>query len=74
MSEILSHPWFSDIDQAELLAKKIKPPYVPEVKENLFYFDPLLTGGTNAEETILPKERQDLIDKNSNLFDNFDTN
>ena len=74
VNEILSHPWFSDIDQAELLAKKIKPPYVPEVKENLFYFDPLLTAGTNAEETMLPKERQDLIDNNPSYFDKFDTN
>ena len=74
MSEILSHPWFSDIDKTELLAKKIKPTYVPKVKENLFYFDPHLTHGKSAKETILPKERQDLIDKNSNLFDNFDTN
>jgi serine/threonine protein kinase len=30
--EIISHPWFSDIDINKLMRKEITPPYIPTVK------------------------------------------
>ena len=29
--EVLSHPWFSDLDWSKLLERKLKAPFVPEV-------------------------------------------
>ena len=57
VKQILAHPWFNDIIEDEILNKKIKSPYVPEVKENLFYFDPMLTASTDITDSVLPKER-----------------
>ena len=39
LEEILSHPWFASINMADLTAKKLDPPYKPEIKEDLAYFD-----------------------------------
>lgn len=33
--EILSHPWFADIDVKKLLERKLKPPFVPEFEDIL---------------------------------------
>ena len=33
VNEILSHPWFSDINEKDLMDKKIKPKYVPALIE-----------------------------------------
>ena len=32
IDELLKHPWFSDIDIDKLLAKEIKPTFIPTVK------------------------------------------
>ena len=34
VSDIKLHPWFAKFDWAALLAKKIKPPILPKVKNN----------------------------------------
>jgi len=50
--EVLSHPWFSDIDVKKVLAKEIPAPYVPQLSKNLFdvsAFDKEFTG----EEAII---------------------
>ena len=52
--EILEHPWFNGIDLYEVLNKQVKSPYIPEVKENLFYFDPMLTASTDNTISIVP--------------------
>ena len=31
--EIMSHPWFNDLDINSLLSKKMTPPYVPKKNE-----------------------------------------
>ena len=34
VEEILSHPWFAELGSAEeLLAKKVKAPYIPVIKQ-----------------------------------------
>jgi len=39
IDEILKHPWFRTLDIEKLLKKQIDPPYKPEIKEDLAYFD-----------------------------------
>ena len=70
--EILGHEWFNGINSYDVLKKQIKSPYIPEVKENLFYFDPMLTAATDNTASLLPKERIDLIEKNKEQFDDFE--
>ena len=53
MDEILAHPWFSDIDRTQLLEKALPPPYVPQTKEDLAYFDKNLVKQTEVTDTIL---------------------
>ena len=66
VKEILAHPWFNDIIEDEIINKKKKSPYIPEVKENLFYFDPMLTAAKNITDSVLPRERVQLIKENKN--------
>ena len=39
IQEILAHPWFADLDINALLEKRLTPPYVPTLKDDLAYFD-----------------------------------
>ena len=68
VNEILAHPWFAGLDQDQVLHKKVKSPYIPEVKENLYYFDPLLVNVEEPQTSIVPQERQELIKKNQSQF------
>jgi len=43
IQEILSHPWFADLDINALTQKQLTPPYVPRIKEDFAYFDKNLT-------------------------------
>jgi len=55
IDEILNHPWFADIDQAKLIAKELDPPYVPQTKDDLAYFDKNLVkqSATEVADTML---------------------
>lgn len=63
LQEILDHPWFSTIDMEMLLQKKIDPPYKPEVKEDLAYFDQKLVNQSEGEimESVVPAQSKALI-------------
>ena len=54
------------MSQDDVLGKKIPSPYIPKVKENLHYFDPMLTTCEETEASIVPKEKQDIIKKGKN--------
>ena len=41
--EILSHPFFTGLDIDKLKAKELVPPYMPEIKDDLKFFDNKLT-------------------------------
>ena len=62
----MAHPWFADLSQDDVLGKKIPSPYIPKVKENLHYFDPMLTTCEETEASIVPKEKQDIINEGKN--------
>ena len=55
MKEILEHEFFKDLDFDALINKKIKPSYMPEIK-NCEFFDQKLVSSNNVEMTILTKE------------------
>lgn len=43
IDEILAHPFFNGLDIEKLLAKKLTPPYNPQIKDDLKFFDSKLT-------------------------------
>ena len=34
-SEVISHPWFSDIDFDLLIKKQIEPPFMPQIETEI---------------------------------------
>lgn len=47
MEEVLSHPWFSDIDFDALHKKSLEPPYIPELTDD---YEELVGFDKNCEE------------------------
>lgn len=46
VDEVISHPWFADIDVDKLLNKELVPPYKPELKDGKYdtsFFDQAVT-------------------------------
>jgi len=62
MDDILSHPFFSDINVADLLKKKVTPPFVPKIdnSKDLSNFDANLVQ-ENLTESIIPSAAQQII-------------
>jgi len=58
----LGHPWFSDLNMDEILAKKVESPYIPKIsnKNDLQNFDPEVVS-ESLKESILPETSQNLI-------------
>ena len=44
--EILEHPFFKDLNENDLLEKKVKAPFIPKIKDvkDIGNFDPEVTG------------------------------
>lgn len=57
MDEVLTHPFFADLDMNMLLQKKIPAPYVPPIKDphDLNHFDSEVTGQDLTESYIEKK-------------------
>jgi len=68
IDEILAHPFFKSLDIEKLLAKELIPPYKPEIKDDLKFFDTKLTSQMNIQESFISKDRQNLIIKNQHVF------
>lgn len=75
ITEILSHPFFADIDQDKLLRKELTPPYMAAVDKtqeyDLTYFDQKLTSRDEFAESVIDDANLKLIDKNKHIFKNF---
>lgn len=71
IDEILSHPWFADVNIEQLLAKQITPPYKPRVQEDLAYFDKNLVSQTEVTDTILTPNQRAIINKDAHQFEGF---
>jgi hypothetical protein len=72
VDEILGHPWFADLDMANLLAKKEPSPYVPKIdgSKDLSHFDEEVTN-ESLKESILPEESINLIMDKKDAFKDF---
>ena len=57
VDEILSHPFFADLDINKLLKKELPPPYKPEINDDLSFFNKNLTSLQNIEESVIDKDR-----------------
>jgi len=81
MNEIISHPWFADIDFEALLRKEIVPPYKPDqeqmtIKENEIIemkYDTTNLKDIKVEDDTdeIPLEKRLLIHQNQGKFTDF---
>lgn len=39
VSEVLAHPFFKDVEIEKIMTKQLEPPYMPEIGDDLKYFD-----------------------------------
>ena len=61
----MAHPFFNELDISLLKQKKLKPDYMPEIAEGeLKYFDQKLVNDDQLELSVIPQNRQKIIDKN----------
>lgn len=72
VNEILGHPWFSDLNMEDILAKKVKSPYIPAIKDkqDLQNFDSEVTN-ESLQESIVPEESQNIILDKKDAFKDF---
>lgn len=71
--EVLSHPWFADIDIKTIEAQKIEPPLKPDFKDKATEFKYFNTKQQSLVDSIMPKEKIDKIHKYEDKFKDFDT-
>ena len=74
VEEILSHPWFSNIDQTALLTKQIQPKFKPKLSKDacdISNFDKMFTS-EEAVHSVLPMSAQKKISKANDKFSGFD--
>ena len=58
------------MDMEKLLRKELKPPYKPEISDDLKYFDQKLTQKEDFAESLMDDKSRDLIMKNAHIFKN----
>ena len=70
VEEVLSHPWFSDVNIEEILAKTATPPFKPEFKDaqDTKYFNTKL----DFTSTVIPEEKKREVENNMDQFAGFD--
>ena len=58
IQEILSHPFFDELDVEALLKKELEPGYMPDINEGeLKYFDQKLVNDDKLEFSVIPNNR-----------------
>jgi hypothetical protein len=70
IDEILAHPFFNGLDIEKLLAKKLIPPYNPQIKDDLKFFDSKLTNQVDIQESVIDRDRKKFILQNQHVFTN----
>lgn len=53
LKEILAHPWFADLDVKAIEAQTMKPPLIPDFKDETKYFEADTTPEA-LQDTVLP--------------------
>lgn len=70
--EVLSHPWFKDLDIHALESQKIEPPLRPDIKKNAVDFKYFNLKQQNVVDSFLPPEKVQKINNNKHKFKDFD--
>lgn len=72
VDEVLSHPWFSEINLEDLLAKKITPPFIPQITnpDDTSNFDEKFSQ-LEVMESIIDPSKQQLIESHKEDFETF---
>lgn len=74
LNDIISHPWFKDINYNDLLNKKIVPDFKPKLSKDILdvsNFDKSFTSD-EAVHSVIPQSAQRKIMKQSDKFKGFD--
>ena len=74
LQEILSHPWFSDLDQSAMLMKELPAPAKPNLKSNDLFdvsnFDKQFTN-EEAEVSVVPNAKMNKVKNKQDKFKDF---
>jgi len=54
-------PFFQTVDVEKVLNKVVKPPYMPEISDDLKYFDQKLTAREDFAESVIDDTNRKLI-------------
>lgn len=72
---MINHPWLKEINYDDLMAKKIKPMFIPQLSKknpaDISNFDEDFTQ-QEARVSVVPEAGQRKIERGKNLFDDFD--
>jgi serine/threonine protein kinase len=68
VAEILAHPFFHGLDIEKLTKKELTPPYMPEISDDLKYFDQKLTCREDFAESMIDDTNLKLISQNAGIF------
>ena len=66
--EVLSHPFFNDIDIDALYEKKLKPPFIPDFGDNEEFNKKLFNVEDNFVDTFIPTSSKKIIQKKNDKF------
>ena len=70
--EVLSHPWFSEFDIDDIIAKKVKAPFIPEFDDQ--YDTKYFNFKADFNSTLIPEEKVKEIKSYSDKFAGFEKN
>jgi len=72
VEEVLSHPWFADLNIDDILERKATPPFIPEFEDDLDtkYFNTKM----DFTSTVIPEEKKREIKENIDQFEGFEKN
>ena len=70
--EILSHPWFADLNIADLEAQKIEPPIKPDINASQVDFKYFNFKQQSVADSFMPPEKVSKIKNHKEKFKNFD--
>ena len=72
IEEIKKHPFFASLDFDDIVQKKLKAPFIPELANDtdVQYFDEEFTN-EEIGMSYIPKKNMEVIKKNQNKFKEF---
>ena len=70
--EILSHPWFSEYNIDDIIAKKVKAPFIPQFEDQ--YDTKYFNFKADFSNTLIPEEKVKEIESYNDKFAGFEKN